>query len=110
MTQKSNLQYLREFLAGNEEALEFLSALINEHEDETEELNDKIKELNEKVESLEGQVEELEDEDQNEELCNDQIDFGYGILKFRKPDNLKIQQIIDAWREKLTGVPGHLFS
>lgn len=95
---KTNLQYLQELLRDNDEAIEWLDGLKEEYTDE-------ISELKEQKSDLKDQVSDLE-----EKQCDRVIDFGYGELHYKNPDNLRIQQRMEDMNARITGIPGHLFS
>jgi len=96
---KTNMEYLREFIKDNTEAIEFWDAAskeIEERDDEIEELKDTITNKDEVISNLECELNEnLIDEDGLEE-----IDCGIGLIKYLQPDNLKLQCYMDEFKEK----------
>ena len=88
---KTNLSHLKEILKGNDEGLEFLEAIEKDHKAAIEKLEYRKGQLKEKIKELECVIEI----DEDVELCDSQIDFGVGLLQFKQPSNLKIQQVME---------------
>lgn len=93
---KSNMDYLKEFIEGNEEALEFWEAV----RDEITDLNDEVSKLEEDVEDKESEITKLENELSNTEFEGEVIDCVIGTVEYRT-DNLKLQSIMEDFKEKL---------
>lgn len=94
-TEKTNMDYLYEFIKDNDEAKEFWEAVSEELSDkdsEIEELKVEVKDLEHKVNELNSQVTDLLEEDIPELQT---LDFGFGEIEFVYPDNLKLQGIMD---------------
>jgi hypothetical protein len=94
-TEKTNMDYLYEFIKDNDEAKEFWEAVSGEIEDRDEEiidLKDARNVLKEKNASLNSQLTELLGEPVPDLQT---LDFGFGEIKFIYPDNLKLQSIMD---------------
>ena len=93
--EKTNMDYLYEFIKDNNEAKEFWEAVSGEIEDRDEEiidLKDECNVLKEKNASLNSQLTELLEEPV---LDLQTLDFGFGVIDFVYPDNLKLQGIMD---------------
>lgn len=94
-TEKTNMDYLYEFIKDNEEAKEFWEAVSGEIEDRDEEIVDLKGECNvlkEENASLNSQLTELLEEPVPDLQT---LDFGFGEIEFVYPDNLKLQGIMD---------------
>ena len=87
-TEKTNMDYLYEFIKDNDEAKEFWEAVSEEIID----LKDECNVLKEKNASLNSQLTELLEEPV---LDLQTLDFGFGEIEFVYPDNLKLQGIMD---------------
>ena len=87
-TEKTNMDYLYEFIKDNDEALEFWEAANEEIID----LKDECNVLKEKNASLNSQLTELLEEPVPDLQT---LDFGFGEIEFVYPDNLKLQGIMD---------------
>lgn len=93
---KTNIDFLRELIQGDEEALEFLEAI----EDDLKDKDDEISSLGIEVKELEGKVSYLEGEiESNEGII--EIDCGIGVIRYEEPDNLKLQTIMEELKEQL---------
>lgn len=95
-TKKTNYDYVKEFLKGNDEALEFLEAMLDENDNITDDLNDQLESLaiekyglQIKLDLTEGNV-----------ICDSQIDFGICLLHYATPDSLKIGQFMEELKDK----------
>lgn len=96
---KTNMEYLREFIEGNDEAIEFWDAVskeMEELEDENNNLKSEVNSLEEKVENLEDELDNAESESYNLE----EIDCGIGLIRYEQPENLKLQCLMDEFKEK----------
>jgi predicted nucleic acid-binding Zn-ribbon protein len=93
---KTNMDYLKELIEGNEEALEFWEAV----RDEITDLNDEVSNLEEEVEDKESKITKLENELLNTEFEGEVIDCGIGTIEYRT-DNLKLQSIMEDFKEQL---------
>lgn len=103
---KSNVEYLREAidngyinLNNGNDANEWIDAVLNDHEEDVNELKDEISKLESKIEKLEKEL-ELATE-YPEEINYEEIDCGIGIIKYLEPDNLKLQVIMEDFKEKM---------
>lgn len=90
-TKKTNYDYVKEFLKGNDEALEFLEALQTDNDF-------KLKKLQDRNVELAGEVAELEIAEDMASL--ETIDFGIGILEYKEPDNIKLQSFMEELKDK----------
>jgi chromosome segregation ATPase len=104
---KSNMEYLREFIKDNPEAIEFWDAVSRD----IEESNDEIKELKSDIQSKENFIEELEEknEELSSELANyednfEEIDCGIGTIIYKNPYNLKLQMMMEEFKEHVEKV------
>jgi chromosome segregation ATPase len=95
MPTKTNMDYLKEFIKDNEEALEFLDAI----QEELGKANDKISTLKTKIGEKDSEIDMLE-----EALASDadleEIDCGIGSIFYREPDNLQLQSLMEDFKEK----------
>lgn len=102
MAEKTNMEYLKEFIKDNDEALEFWEAVQDEIKDLEKELDDatdRIDDLEKGNEEQESEIEELQealDSDANLE----EIDCGIGSIFYREPDNLQLQSLMEDFKEK----------
>lgn len=86
---KTNMEYLKEFIEGNEEALEFWDAVAKEIKEDKA----KIKRLQQRVmENVGGQT--------SDGGYHRIIDCGIGTIEY-KTRNLKLQSIMEDLKEKL---------
>lgn len=98
---KSNMDYLKEFIEGNEEALEFWDAVTKEIADlkdevsDLESVNDQLEDKDDQIQLLKDTLDGLIDEDDLEV-----IDCGIGKIKYIS-DNLKLQSFMEDLKEKL---------
>ena len=100
MAEKTNMEYLKEFIKDNEEALEFWEAVQDEIkylEKELDDATDRIDYLGKENEEQESEIEELQ-----EALDSDleEIDCGIGSIFYREPDNLQLQSLMEDFKEK----------
>ena len=86
--EKTNMDYLYEFIKDNDEAKEFWEAVDVDIAD----LKDECKILKETNASLNSQLTELLEEPV---LDLQTLDFGFGVIDFVYPDNLKLQGSMD---------------
>lgn len=101
---KSNIEYLKDAIARGrfEEYDEWVEAIENELNSGTEindlktELEKKDEEISDLQEEIEGYQENWIDPDQIET-----IDCGIGVIKYQKPDNLKLQMRMESLKEKM---------
>lgn len=94
--EKTNIDYLREFIKDNDEAIEFLDAIENEItslKDGVKNLETENNSCNSEINELMMEVEELRQPD------FETIDCGIGTIEWRA-DNLKLQQIMEDFAEK----------
>ena len=99
MAEKTNMEYLKEFIKDNDEALEFWEAV-----------NKEIKLLQKRLELckhdkdvFEEQYEILNNENKIlEEAMNSiiTIDCGIGIIEYLEPDNIQLQSLMEDFKEK----------
>lgn len=99
-SEKTNMDYLRDCIEGNDEAIEFWDAV----KDEIEEKDLLIIDLRDEVDTLEGKVDDLEIEvtEYEEQMLGgglQTLDLGIGIIEFKQPDNLKLQMIMDDLKD-----------
>ena len=95
-TEKTNMDYLYEFIKDNDEAKEFweeVSEEIADRDDEIVDLKDYLKVKDNRISELNNQVIDLLEEPVPE---LDKLDFGFGEIEFVYPDNLKLQGIMDV--------------
>lgn len=98
--EKTNIDFLREFLKDNGDANDFLDAVENE----ITELNDDVKNLQQENISLDSEINKLMTE--VEEMRHpdfETIDCGIGKIEWRA-DNLKLQMIMEDFAEKQSSV------
>jgi alanyl-tRNA synthetase len=93
---KTNMEYLKEFIEGNEEALEFLEAMEKERIDEVDELKNRLKDKDEEISGLESDLSDAQQQKENYEV----IDCVIGTIEYRT-DNLKLQSIMEDLKEQL---------
>lgn len=87
--EKTNIDYLRECIKGNDEANEFLDGIVAEHSRDISHLNHKINGLKEQL-----------DEEQPEAEYANAIDAGIGEIKW-EADALPLQSLMETLCEKL---------
>jgi hypothetical protein len=102
MPTKTNMEYLKEFIKDNEEALEFWEA-VNE---ERKKLELGLKEVRDRV----GELEIINDNQDDEivilqaalesDADLEEIDCGIGSIFYREPDNLQLQSLMEDFKEK----------
>lgn len=81
---KTNMEYLKEFIKDNEEAIEFWEAVQKEIKQKDVEIEDSLKEADEEM------LDELE-----------VIDCVIGEIRYKNPDNMKLQSIMEDLKGKL---------
>lgn len=89
--EKTNMDYLYEFIKDNDEAKEFwesVSEELSDKDSEIEELDGEVKDLKNETKRLERDIPNLET-----------LDFGFGKIEFVYPDNLKLQIIMEHLQE-----------
>lgn len=93
---KSNEQHLRDCInAGNTtEAIEFLDALLEEHNGEIDTWEEDVKGKDEEIEKLQEQI---------DDVSYETIDFGVGKLEYIQPDNLRVQNFMDGLKQRFHG-------
>lgn len=102
MAEKTNMEYLKEFIKDNDEALEFWEAVNKE----MKQLEIGLKEAREKL----GELEKIND-NQDDEIAMlqealesdsylEEIDCGIGSIFYREPDNLQLQFLMEDFKEK----------
>jgi chromosome segregation ATPase len=95
MPTKTNMEYLKEFIKDNEEAIEFLDAI----QEELSKANDKISTLKTEIRERDSEIDMLE-----EALASDadleEIDCGIGSIFYREPENLQLQSLMEDFKEK----------
>lgn len=89
------MEYLKEFIKDNEEALEFWDAINGEFKD----LDDEIKSLN--IENSELRYEVIDLANEIEDQTIETIDCGIGVIEFKNPENMKLQSFMEDLKEKL---------
>lgn len=96
-TEKTNMDYLKEFIKDNDEAIEFYDAVKNE----IDEKDDYIQGLRDEVSDLENELDEIETERKESIPVDDLqiIDCGIGDIKFVMPDNLKLSMIMESLQD-----------
>lgn len=95
---KSNMEYLKELIEGNDEALEFLEAIENEHTDEVDDLKSQIKDKDKEISDLKSDLEDAKEEADMSYF--EVIDCGIGTIEY-STDNLKLQSIMEDFKAKL---------
>lgn len=80
----------------SELALEFLEAVKSDFEDIEDDYKDQISTLEDKVEDLEDSQ-----PDEDGEETDSEIDCGIGVIKYIDPDNLLLQQIMEALDKRI---------
>ena len=96
-TEKTNMDYLRDCIEGNDEAIEFWDAVKDEIEEKdllVIDLRDEVNLYEESTYSLRSELSECREEPDLEE-----IDLGIGIIEYVQPDNLKLQMIMDDLKD-----------
>lgn len=78
------MEYLKEFIKDNEEAIEFWEAVQKEIKQKDVEIEDSLKEADEEM------LDELE-----------VIDCVIGEIRYKNPDNMKLQSIMEDLKGKL---------
>lgn len=91
------MEYLREFLEGKDEAIEFLDAVGSEKSH----LEKIISEKDEVIQNLN----DLLDERPYYEL--ETIDCGIGVIEYVQPDNIKLQIMMEEFKERVQHVALH---
>jgi hypothetical protein len=102
MATKTNIEYLKEFIKDNKEALEFWEA-VNEERKKLElglkEARDQLGELEKINGNQDDEIAILQaalESDANLE----KIDCGIGSIFYREPDNLQLQSLMEDFKEK----------
>jgi hypothetical protein len=100
MAEKTNMEYLKEFIKDNDEALEFWEAVNKE----MKKLEIGLKEAREEL----GELEKINDNQDNEiamlqealesDSYLEKIDCGIGVILYREPDNLQLQSLMDDFK------------
>lgn len=102
MTEKTNIEYLKEFIKDNDEALEFWEAVNKEilkSEIALAEVRREVDSLEKINENQESDLEELRAAlESNADL--EEIDCGIGSIFYREPDNLQLQSLMEDFKEK----------
>lgn len=93
MAEKTNMEYLKEFIKDNDEALEFWEAVQNG----IIEIKDKLFVEQRSNRELKTQMENMK-EMGDEELIT--IDCGIGVIEYLEPDNLQLQSLMEDFKEK----------
>jgi hypothetical protein len=93
MSNKSNIEYLKDICAGNDEALEFIEAIENDIYDLTSEKEDALDEIHKWEEKY---------DDKKTDYPNT-IDAGIGHIHY-DADNLQLQLVMEALDEKIKSV------
>lgn len=102
MAEKTNMEYLKEFIKDNDEALEFWEAVNKE----MKKLEIGLKEAREEL----GELEKIND-NQDDEIAMlqealksdsylEKIDCGIGVILYREPDNIQLQSLMEDFKEK----------
>ena len=102
MAEKTNMEYLKEFIKDNDEALEFWEAVQDEIKDLEKELDDatdRIDDLEKENEEQESEIEKLEDALENDSDL-EEINCGIGSIFYREPDNIQLQSLMEDFKEK----------
>lgn len=98
LREKTNIDYLREYIKDNVEANEFLDAIVAEQDRLISEIVDASEEhtgLNDKISSLEGDVRDLTGKN-----YRNYIDAGIGHIGW-EADALPLQSLMETLDEKL---------
>lgn len=102
MAEKTNMEYLKEFIKDNDEALEFWEAVNKEilkSEIALAEVRREVDSLEKINENQESDLEELRAAlESNADL--EEIDCGIGSIFYREPDNLQLQSLMEDFKEK----------
>lgn len=93
---KTNIEYLREKIEDDTEAVEFLDAVISDHSIEIDNLQAEVIEKEERITQLEKYNDNLD-------VFYETIDFGVGQLKYIQPDNLLVHNFMDGLKERFHG-------
>lgn len=94
--EKTNYDYVKEFLKDNAEGLEFLEAMVDENDTAVDSLNSQITSLIEERSGLQDELDMFEEG----VVCDSQIDFGICLLHYATPDSLKIGQFMEELKDK----------
>lgn len=98
---KSNLAYLQELLADNEEANEWLEGLTSEYQEKIDDLKSEVSELESQVNSNEERIIELEDLVEGDGGEMEELDFGLDKIEYRTSGNLKVNQFMEDLAERV---------
>jgi hypothetical protein len=85
---KSNIEYLREFIKDNDEANEFLDAI----EKEISSIKDESSSKDSIIKGQQGALGECPE--------FETIDCGIGVIEYIQPDNLKLQLLMEDFKDK----------
>jgi hypothetical protein len=99
MATKTNMEYLKEFIKDNEEALEFWEAV----DKEISLLKKRLGVCKYDKDVLREQYDILNDENEIlEEAVNGiiTINCGIGVIEYLEPDNLQLQSLMEDFKEK----------
>lgn len=98
------MEYLREFLEGKDEAIEFLDAVAQDNEESLEELKDEIIDLKNEIINKDEEISKLEEQLEEKEYELERIDCGIGFIEYKEPDNLKLQMMMEEFKERVEKV------
>lgn len=105
---KSNMEYLREFLEGKDEAIEFLDAVAQDNEESLEELKDEIADLKRDMDDKDEELSKLQEQlDEKPDYELETIDCGIGVIEYVQPDNIKLQMMMEEFKERVQHVALH---
>ncbi len=96
--EKTNVDYLRELIKGNEEANEFLDAIVNDQSrliSEIEYASETELDLNDEISTLKGEIRDLEGKN-----YRNYIDAGIGNIGW-EADALPLQSLMETLDENL---------
>lgn len=95
---KTNEQYLRELIADSDEAIEFLDALIEEHDSKVDSLTVQLENINDEVADLKNEIED-EPEFEVADLGLDKLYY------YLERGNLHIQQQLESFIRSANTIP-----
>lgn len=94
--EKTNYDYVKEFLKDNAEGLEFLEAMVEDNDDTIDRLSTRITSLIQEKSGIQYELDMVEER----VVCDSQIDFGICLLHYATPDSLKIGQFMEELKDK----------
>lgn len=97
--EKTNYQYLKDILAGNEEGLEFLEGFRSDYDKVIENLNDEISAKEAEIDEKDTEITNLQEEDLNSRI--DTKMGSTGEIKWQA-DNIACQSMMEELNEAIS--------